>query len=243
MSALKLCPYCGGKAEHICNNDKPVRGLESIPGAYEGKYWHYVRCTNCNNQLSGLFPADSEELIRQWNTRPIEDKYSVEAVKTARILCFPHELREDELDLQALAKGMSSILQGYAQECDRVEHFLRKALNRVDDPSVLDNPQATESAKSVENFSIEPLAEEAARLIFCLKEENVALRNLVEALRNESSLKSQMYNAWLKGGKESSEFKTQRESWVYADHAVEYATAALRDIENGKLREPFDHTP
>lgn len=240
MSALKPCPYCGKEAEHVCNSDKPVRGLESIPGAYEGKYWHYVRCTHCNNQLSGLFPADSDELIRQWNSRPIEDKFSAEALKTASILCFPHELRENEVDLLALAEGMAAILQQYASECDKVERFLRKALHGEKTPVLSADGLTITTDTDGNDFSTESLAEGAARLIYRLKEENIALRSLIEALKNESSLKSQMYNAWLKGGKESVEFKTQRESWVYADHAVEYASSALRDIENGKLRVPFD---
>ena len=161
---------------------------------------------------------------------------SAQALSAGRILCAPHELSEQDLDLEALAQGVAVMLHSYANECDNVERHLRKALS-IAEPREEGMGASSGPGEAEEDISNEALAREASRLIFRLKEENAALRSLADALKKESAVKSKMYNAWLDGGKESREFKEQRESWAYADHAVDYALAALKEIEKGKLKD------
>lgn len=70
---LKPCPFCGapGRVEDTnCNNPSPnVRPL-----------WE-VRCSSCGYRSLGcVSPAERDESIVRWNTRPLEDALRTRAV-------------------------------------------------------------------------------------------------------------------------------------------------------------------
>ncbi len=62
MSELKPCPFCGGEAE-LCQSQD------------DGKYYSvFCKTDRCGANVGEDFYMEPDELIKQWNTRHIEEK-------------------------------------------------------------------------------------------------------------------------------------------------------------------------
>ena len=58
---LKPCPFCGGEAHLINNNDYMT--------AHKPNDIYYVMCLNCRAKTNFFYTDDEQEAINAWNTR------------------------------------------------------------------------------------------------------------------------------------------------------------------------------
>jgi Lar family restriction alleviation protein len=60
MSELKPCPFCGGEADRSCDE------LGGVDG-------DWIFCQDCGHGIQQWETETIEDVIKNWNTRPLED--------------------------------------------------------------------------------------------------------------------------------------------------------------------------
>lgn len=129
MNELKPCPLCGGSA---------TKGMFSV--------W----CVRCGNQTPEDVDITSEEIIKKWNTRPIEDalRSHVEELTTALENRMP-EAERRIAELEKAAKEQADAISVMTWEKDRAMHRATAAEERLEKYKALDDPRSDDAFAAI----------------------------------------------------------------------------------------------